>query len=232
MLSVTPHLYQISLGAVNCFVIDDGPAGLVLVDTGYKDSAGKIFASIEKSGKSPAQIRRIILTHTHPDHGGSAAEIVRRTGATVIAHPSDAALAEQGIAGRLPHVLSPGLINWIVFTMFIKYSPNAIPRVQVDQRVNDGDVLPIAGGLQVIHTPGHSAGHIALYLPKDDVLIAGDICANMLGPGLSTVYEDRALGVQSILKATQIPFSKAVFGHGKPLLKDASAKIRAHFSRK
>jgi glyoxylase-like metal-dependent hydrolase (beta-lactamase superfamily II) len=230
MHPVTSRLFQISLGAVNCFVIDDGPAGLVLVDTGYKGSTAKIFAAIEKSGHSPNSISRIILTRSHPDHAGSAAEIVEKTGAKVIAHPVDAALMEKGVAGRLPHVLSPGLINWLIFNLFIKKSPNEIPRFTVDERVEDGDVLPIAGGLRVLHTPGHSAGHIALYLEKDDVLIAGDICAHMMGPGLSTVYEDRALGVQSILKAAQIPFGKAVFGHGRPLLQDAARRMREHFS--
>jgi glyoxylase-like metal-dependent hydrolase (beta-lactamase superfamily II) len=127
-------------------------------------------------------------------------------------------------------VLSPGLINWLIFNLFIKKSPNAIPPAKVDQRVEDGDGLPIAGGLRVVHTPGHSAGHIALYLEKDDVLIAGDICAHMMGLGLSTVYEDRALGVQSVLKAARIPFNKAVFGHGRPLLQDAAKLMRKHFS--
>ena len=231
MRSITPHLFQISLGAVNCFVIDDGDRGLVLVDTGNKGSTDKIFKAIEKGGKSPQAIRRIILTHTHPDHAGSAADIVQKTGAKVTAHPADAALAEQGIAGRLPHILSPGLVNRIVYNLFIKNSPNEIPRITVDERVNDGDILPILDGIRVIHTPGHSAGHIVLHLLKDDVLIAGDICANMMGLGLSTVYEDRALGVQSILKAAQTPFSKAVFGHGKPILKDAGKKMKEQFGK-
>jgi hypothetical protein len=95
MQSITPHLFQISLGPVNCFVIDDGAAGLVLVDTGYKGSTNKIFHAIEKGGKSPQSISRIILTHTHPDHGGSAADIIQKTGAKLIAHPADAALLNR-----------------------------------------------------------------------------------------------------------------------------------------
>jgi glyoxylase-like metal-dependent hydrolase (beta-lactamase superfamily II) len=230
MLPVSEHVFQISLGPVNCFLIDDGPAGLVLVDTGYKGSTEKIFGAIEKGGRSPKAINRIILTHTHPDHAGSAAEIVAITGARVIAHPADAALAEEGVAGRLPHNVSPGIINRIIFYLFIKNIPNEIPRLRVDERVGDGAILPIAGGLHVVHSPGHSAGHIALYLPGDDLLIAGDICAHMMGLGLSTVYEDRILGIRSILKAAHFPFCKAVFGHGRPLLQDAAKKMREKFS--
>jgi glyoxylase-like metal-dependent hydrolase (beta-lactamase superfamily II) len=230
MRQVTPHLFQISLAGVNCFVVDDGENGLTLVDTGHEGSTDRIFAAMQKGGKSPKSIRNIILTHSHPDHAGSAAEIVSRTGARVIAHLADASLASQGIAGRLPHELSPGLVNRIVFNLFIRNKPNKIPAVNTDQVVMDGDVLPILEGIRVIHTPGHSAGHIALYVAKDDVLIAGDLCANMMGLGLSAVYEDRKLGIRSILKAIETPFSKAVFGHGKPLLTDASKQIKAKFS--
>lgn len=73
MRKITDHVYQITLGAVNAFVIEDD--GLTLVDTGYKGSADKIFNAIKKGGKDPKDIRRIILTHLHLDHAGSAAEI-------------------------------------------------------------------------------------------------------------------------------------------------------------
>ena len=230
MHAITPHLFQISLGAVNCFVIDAGKEGLALVDTGYEGSTEKIFKALKSGGKSPMAIRRIILTHTHPDHAGSAADIKQQTGARIIAHPADARLAERGIAGRLPHAVSPGLVNKLVYSFLIKNKPNKIPPFTADVLVNDGDILSMLDGIRVIHTPGHSAGHIALYIAKDDVLIAGDICAHVMGLGLSAVYEDRALGVQSILKAAQIPFGKAVFGHGKPLLEDAARKMQAKFS--
>ncbi|MES2775888.1 MAG: MBL fold metallo-hydrolase [Bacteroidota bacterium] len=229
MQPITPSVFQISLGAVNCFIIDDGNNGLVLVDTGYTKSSDKIFAALEKAGRSSKDIKRILLTHTHPDHAGSAADISKKTGALIMAHPEDAALAAKGIAGRLPHVLSPGVVNWLVFRLFIKNKPNEIPAFTTDELLNDGDLLPIAGGMRVIHTPGHSAGHIALYLEKDDLLIAGDICTNMMGLGLSTVYEDRALGLKSIEKVAGIPFPKAVFGHGKPLLKDAASLLKKKF---
>jgi glyoxylase-like metal-dependent hydrolase (beta-lactamase superfamily II) len=229
MEQVSDNIYQISLGAVNTFLIED--EGLTLVDTGYKGSTEKIFEAIKKGGKNPDDIRQIILTHSHPDHAGSAAEIKRRLNIPVYAHAEDASLMAQGIAGRLPHVLSPGLANWIVFRMFIKNSKNEIDPLKVDHLVADNDIIPIAGGIQAIYTPGHSKGHIALLVKKEGLLIAGDICANMMGLGLSTVYEDRAVGVQSILKAASHDFNKAIFGHGKPLMKDANKKMKEKFGK-
>lgn len=228
MKQISSSIYQISLGAVNTFVIEDN--GLTLVDTGFKNSKDKIFAAIRKAGKNPENIRQIILTHSHPDHSGSAADIRRTLNIPVYAHPEDAALLEAGIGGRLPHQPSPGFLNWILFNLFIKNSPNETEVCTVEFRISDHDIIPIAGGIQIIHTPGHSKGHIALLVKNEGVLIAGDICANLMGLGYSTVYEDREVGVKSILKAASLDFDTAVFGHGNPVMDSANAKLAKKFS--
>jgi len=228
MKQIIRNIYQIGLGVVNAFIIED--QGLTLVDTGMKGSADKIFLALKKSGKDPADIRRIILTHAHSDHSGSAAELKKRLGVPVWAHVEDASLITQGIAGRQPMALSPGVINWLVYNIFIRRAGNTIEPVVIDRQLHDNDILPIAGGIQVIHTPGHSAGHIALLVREEGVLIAADICANAGGLGLSTVYEDRALGVKSILKAAKFDFEVAVFGHGGPLRGGASRKLKEKFA--
>lgn len=230
MKMITPHLYQIAIGAVNVFLVEDD--GLSLIDTGYKGSEEKIFKAIRKGGKDPQQIKRIILTHSHPDHAGSLASLAKQLHVPVYAHHEDAQLVEQGIAGRLPHLVSPGMVNKLVFTFFVKNVGNSIGATQVQEKLQDQDEIPVLGGIQVIHTPGHSKGHIALLLKEEGVLIAGDICANIMGLAFSTVYEDRALGVQSILKAAHHDFDKAVFGHGKPLIKSANTKLKAKFQGK
>lgn len=229
MKQITDHLYQISMGGVNAFIIED-KGELTLVDTGFPGSTEKIFAAIKKGGKDPQNIKRIILTHSHPDHSGSAAEIAAQLKVPVIMHGIDAELVEQGIAGR-GKILSPGILNYILYTLFIKNGKNETPAVKISERLKDGDVLPIAGGIKVMHTPGHSLGHIVLLLQQDNTLICGDICANMMGLDYSTVYEDRAIGVQSVLKATTLGFDKAVFGHGNALVGAASDKMRKHFER-
>lgn len=229
MKQITPNLYQISLGPVNAFVIESNNE-LTLIDTGFKNSTNKIFSAIQRSGKKPGQIKQIILTHSHPDHSGSAAAIKNKLNVPIYLHEEDAVLLEQGIGGRLPHELSPGLLNKMLFHLFIKKSPNKTDAATVDEKLKDGDVLPIAGGVKVIHTPGHSKGHVALLLENDGILIAGDICSNMMGLWYSTVYESREEGVKSILKAAAFDFDKAVFGHGKPLIGSANRKMMEQFS--
>ncbi|MCE6993163.1 MBL fold metallo-hydrolase [Dyadobacter sp. CY323] len=228
MKQISDHVYQISIGPVNAFIIEDN--GLTLIDTGFKDSKGKIFSAIEKSGKNPGDIKQIILTHSHPDHSGSAADIKNTLRIPVHMHFEDAALVEMGKGGRLPHQRSSSLLNRILYMIFINNSPNETETFQVSTNLKDGDVLPIAGGVEVIHTPGHSEGHIALLVKNDGVLIAGDICNNLLGLDYSTVYEDRAIGAKSILKAATFDFDSAVFGHGSPLTKSANKKILKKFS--
>ncbi|HWK06610.1 MAG TPA: MBL fold metallo-hydrolase [Puia sp.] len=229
MKQISSRVYQISLGVVNAFVVED--EGLTLIDTGVKGSADKIFAALKKGGKDPGDIRRIILTHAHPDHSGSVAELKRRLNVPVWAHAEDAKLIEQGIAGRQPMELSPGIINWLVYHLVIKRAANSIEAVRVDRQLADNELLPIAGGIQVLHTPGHSAGHLSLLVKNEGVLIAADICANGGGLGLSILYEDTVLGVKSILKAASFDFDIALFGHGGPLVGEANRKMKNKFYR-
>lgn len=227
MQQITNRLYQISLGAVNVFVIEDD--GLTLVDTGLPGSTDQIFAALRKAGKNPADIQRIILTHLHADHSGSAADIQRQTNARIYAHHTDAPLLEQGISSR-PLTLTPGLVNKLIYRFIIKGPITTVAPVTVDEQLRDGDVIPLLGGMGVVHTPGHSAGHVALLLPSEGVLIAADLCSHALGLAYSTLYEDQAVGRQSILKAAALSFDTAVFGHGRPLRGHANEQLRAKFA--
>lgn len=228
MKQITQNLYQISLGAVNAFVVEDN--GLTLIDTGLKGSMEKIFSAIKKAGKNPEDIKQIILTHCHPDHAGSAADLKKILNVPVFAHETDAPLIEQGIGGRPMH-LTPGVVNWLIYNLFIKKAGNTIAPVTVDEKLKDNDVIPIAGGIRIIHTPGHSAGHIALLLKNEGVLIAADICANAIGVDYSILYEDIGIGRKSILKAAGFSFDKAVFGHGNLLKGNANEEMKEKFGK-
>lgn len=228
MQQISPSLYQIPLGGVNAFLLDSREDGLTLIDTGMPGSAEKIQKAVRDAGKDPRALRRIILTHAHTDHSGSAADLQQRLGIPVWAHAEDALLVEEGVAGRKPMYLSPGWINWLLYQLLIKRASPAIAPVKIDRRLTDGELLP--GGLRVIHTPGHSAGHISLLVENEGVLIAGDICAHFGGVNWSTLYEDRALGRLSILKAAALDYDQAVFGHGGVLRGRANQRMRDKFT--
>lgn len=227
MKRISNNIYQISLGWVNAFVIEDN--GLTLIDTGAKGSTEKIFSAIRNGGKDPYDIKRIILTHAHPDHSGSAEEMKRMLRVPVMAHREDAQIMRYGIACRKEVCLTPGFKNWLIYELAIKRSGINIEPVVIDEELNDHDLLPLLGGIRVIHTPGHTRGHIALLAENEEVLIAGDLLSNSTGLGLSVIYENMAQGISSIMKVTDLDFDKMVFGHGKPLLKDAGSTIRQAF---
>ena len=227
-VQLTPRLWQLKLNLVNCYLLETED-GLLLIDTGYPNSADTLFSAIRQSGHDPAHIRHLLLTHCHIDHGGSAAEVRRRTGARTYAHALDAPLIAQGIAERPGTARTPGLVNWLVYLFFIKYAGTSYEPMPVDQLLQHGEVLPLAGGIEVIHTPGHSAGHVCLLLRQENVLVAGDICSHVMGLSYSTINEDIALARQSILRVADYSFGQAVFGHGDPLIGRAAQQLRDKF---
>jgi len=87
--------YLVPLGSANAVLLDGGPE-LALADAGFPDKASLVFDAIRQLGRTPRDLRHLIFTHGHPDHIGSAAAIVRETGATTYMHALDAPFAETG----------------------------------------------------------------------------------------------------------------------------------------
>lgn len=87
--------------------------------------------------------------------------------------------------------------------------------------------MPFAGGLQVIHTPGHSAGHVAYYWPQQGgVLMAGDTCSNMPFLDYSIMYDDLPQAKRTLTALAQRDFAVVCFGHGAALVNNATAVFR------
>lgn len=221
---ILPGLYTIASGPVNTFLIDD-PAGCVLIDTGYPGSADKILAAAQELGKRPRDIKHILLTHAHPDHIGSAAALKKATGAKTYMNALDAPIARAGTGFR-PLTPAPGLMTGLLFRAFVRPVAYVEP-TQIDTLIGDGEVLPIAASLTVLHVPGHSAGQVALlWRQHGGVLFAADTASNIMGLGLSLGYEDLNEGRRSLKMLAEMDFSAACFGHGKPILHDASERFQ------
>ncbi len=223
---VTQNVYQLSgmrgtrpWGA-NIFLLLDN--SVTVVDTGLKGNSANILNEVRRLGYKPSDVAHIILTHHHADHVGSLAELKKATGARVMAHPTDAPY----IDGALPQP-GPARPKWLarVLSPFVRMWAS-IPTA-VDKLLNDGDELPLLGGIKIVHTPGHTPGSICLFIPQQKLVIVGDLLSNRFRPGLpSRIFTvDMVQEVNSIKKLTSLDFDAIAFGHGRPVLHEARQAI-------
>jgi glyoxylase-like metal-dependent hydrolase (beta-lactamase superfamily II) len=229
MKPVIKRVYLIAMGMANAFLIE-GDDGLALIDAGYPDMETIVFSTIRAIGRSPDQLKHLILTHGHPDHIGSAAAIVRQTGARTYMHPLDIAVAELGGPFR-PLIPAPGMLRRVLCKVI--YRPNKpVEPVSIDQPLTPGEILPIAGGFEVIHAPGHCAGQVALLWHPGRMLFAADACMNVMGLGDPIGFESLEEGRASQRKLASLPFDAVGFGHGEPIARDASTRFRNKWGQK
>jgi glyoxylase-like metal-dependent hydrolase (beta-lactamase superfamily II) len=220
---IKDRVHLVPMGTANAFLLE-GNDGLTLIDAGFPDKEGVVFEAIRGLGCSPDQLKHLIFTHGHPDHMGSAAAIVKETGARTYMHPLDIPIAETG--GPFRHLqAAPGVLRRVLCKLF--FNPEAcVAPVTIDQPLTDGEVLPIAGGIEVIHAPGHCAGQVALLWRSERMLFAGDACMNMMGLGDPLGFESLQDGRASQRKLANFSFDAAGFGHGDPIVRDASIRFR------
>lgn len=96
--------------------------------------------------------------------------------------------------------------------------------------IEDGDVLPILGGLEVIHTPGHTPGSVCLYGRRDRVLFVGDALQRRFGrvSYASALYSDDVVAARRAVKRlSSFDVQTIVFSHYSPLTKGASETLAA-----
>lgn len=133
----------------------------VLFDTGAPDGTLGVGEVIQAAVREPHQVRAVLLTHAHRGHAGNAAGVRELTGASLGASaPAARALAEPPPAPRhhLPRL----------------FPEETMEPAHVDHVLEPGEVLDIAGGIEVLDAPGHAAGHLAFHVRALDVLITGD----------------------------------------------------------
>lgn len=167
-------------GAMNIsLLVENGSA--TLVDAGLPGSAAAILAYLDEIGLAPQAIRRVIITHHHVDHVGGLPEIVAASGAEVWAHLGDVAVIE----GAEPRAaIPPERVEAVLASLPAEQRAAAAARMKhmneiaptgVDVRLAGGEELSMLGGVRIVHSPGHTPGHLCLFLPAPSLLIAGDL---------------------------------------------------------
>lgn len=160
--------------------------GYLFVDCGFVGSLPQIEDQLAQHGVPPAEIVGIVITHHDHDHMGAAAAFQRaHPGVKIYASRQEAPYisAEQKPlrlkqAEELQATLPP---EQQAFGQAFCNLLRQVEPVKVDNILDDGDVLDWCGGCQVIATPGHTPGHISLFLKEQGIVIAGD--AFVLGDG-------------------------------------------------
>ena len=227
VVPVVNGLYRVNLGMVSAYILDEKE--LTLIDTGTPGSGEKIIEALSCLGHGPEDLRHIVLTHLHMDHTGSAAQLKRRTGATVHMHRLDASMVAEGRAAREMNP-APGMLSHLVTRLFLSRAPTDVEPCETDSYLEEGEVLDFAGGMEVLHVPGHAEGQVAFRWPRNDgVLIAADAASKILGLGYPIVVEDLAVTTQSLRRLAELEFEHACFGHGKPIVCGASKAFRERF---
>ncbi|MEE1782374.1 MBL fold metallo-hydrolase [Streptomyces sp. SP17BM10] len=214
VVEVLPRLRMLRFAVGAAYLWRDGD-GLTLIDTGTADCAWEIEQVLD------GDLLRIVLTHGHEDHTGSAAALAARHGAEVVAHRLEAPVI-RGRAAGAPAVLED-------FEVPIRAALPPLPPAppcRVDREVEDGEVLDFGDGAVVVAVPGHTDGSIALHLPGPRVLFTGDAVANGGRTMMGVFNTDRARAVRSLRKLAELEVETAVFGHGEPIVHGATTALR------
>ena len=140
--------------AENCFLLrPQGGARLLIIDPG--EEAERILAAVEATG---AEVEAILITHCHFDHVGAVAPVAAATGAPVYCPEFEVPILAD-------------IMRWVPWEGFGPYES-----YDADVTVNGDETLELAGlQLDVVHTPGHSPGHVTYAVRGEPAIFSGDV---------------------------------------------------------
>lgn len=230
---------------VNVFAFPE-EGGFTLIDTGpnLPGVLPALEASLAGIGFKVEECRRILITHYHMDHCGLAGIIAGRSGASIylseieertirgFARQEERMLRLKGFA--LEHGLDGGTMDSLA-RAFSAFRAATSP-FDAAGSIADGDRLVVGGrGVEVIGTPGHSRGHLSLYLPEERFLIAGDHILPHITPNLSPDLTEPAFlplenFLSSLARVEGLPVGTVCPAHGRPFsdLSGRIASMREH----
>jgi len=207
----------------------------VLVDAGLADQLEQLREQAKLAGVPLARITKLIVTHQDIDHIGGISPLLAEEGEhiEVLVHELDRPYVSgekrllkaspenlERLSGRMASL--PEERRQAVLDAFLN------TKARVDRSLTDGERLPYCGGIVVVHTPGHTPGHICLYLERTKTLVAGDalnvVEDRLTGPSPQSA-DDLSQAKRSLEKLAAYDIETVVCYHGGPYTGGVNAHI-------
>jgi glyoxylase-like metal-dependent hydrolase (beta-lactamase superfamily II) len=213
-VKIAPDVHGIALLGASAYLVCEDR--LTLVDAGLPGSGVLLARYVAGLGRSLDELTRIVCTHGHPDHVGGVRELAGDR-VDVLMHQADfdGLRVTLGEAVRRP-------TRGRLFAYLARTPAQIVP-------ARDGDVLPVLGGLEVIHTPGHTPGSICLYAARDRLLFVGDVLTFRRGrvSFASRIFsDDLDAARESVKRLAERDVNTIIFGHDPPWRDDANGVLR------
>ena len=233
MEEVTPHVYSLDVKIdwfpqpfpPNVHLITDGGEG-ALIDAGFPDDESINTRMEWLRSISGLSLKYIVITHHHFDHSSGAARLRELTGAKIVMHKDEEPILKRAATQDVPSDMDVPKEHkeWVERTARWRKEAAA---AGADELVADDDTLNIGGlTLRMVHSPGHTAGHLSPFLEEGKVLFAGD---NVLGMGTTVVppppHGDMFDYIASLKKMQSLEAELMCCGHG-PLVREPNRKLQ------
>lgn len=174
----------------------------ILIDSGFGSDVKESEDLIKEVGVSPEELHLIVNTHYHSDHVGGNFHFQKNYGISIAAHKWDADL----INSCDPEACSA---EWL---------DQPVEPYQIDTKLSDNQEIHTGNrNLRVLHTPGHTLGHISLYEPEEEILVCGDLFhkndigwINIFREGVSSIQRS----LESLNRMSKLRIKQAYSGHG------------------
>jgi glyoxylase-like metal-dependent hydrolase (beta-lactamase superfamily II) len=236
-MELAPHLHRLgSSSLVNSYLIEDAGA-LTVIDAGLPGLWEDLVRELASMGKTPADIKALLLTHGDVDHVGFAERLHREHGVPVYVSAADAAEA-RGEVPKPDAPRDPIRIGPLLGFLWYGITHGGIRRTPLTQvtPIDGAGTLDVPGSPVVVPLPGHTPGSVAYHVPLVDAIFMGDamttrsVVTGVVGPALGpfTVDPRRALASLDALDGLQATW--VLPGHGDPWsggLAEALRLIRA-----
>ncbi|MCL2407524.1 MAG: MBL fold metallo-hydrolase [Defluviitaleaceae bacterium] len=207
-------------GVVNLVLAWDD-ANLVLIDAGFPGQIGRVVAAVEEAGFAVERLTHLIITHQDWDHIGCINDLQKLApNMNVISHETEAPYID---GRKTPIKLAARLADYENLSDEMKKRCDmqnefhGANKITVHQTVTDGDILPVCGGLEVVHTPGHTPGHIVVLFRESRIMAVGDAAnikdGSLIGPNPVHTF-DMPLAETSLEKIKSFNPKGVVAYHG------------------